>query len=181
TGSLGVTVYPYDGTVSEELIRKADQAMYAAKGAGKNQFSYFTREMDEKAHKRLYLSNELRQALPAGQLRLHYQPVIDLNEGHVVKAEALLRWQHPTLGDVGPATFIPLAEESGLIGDIGNWAFKQAAACSKRFSRQTGRLFPIGINKSPMQFMRPDQDSDWLEYLQEQDIPPNSIMVEITE
>src|SRR5690606_32019602 len=78
-------------------------------------------------------------------------------------------------------TFIPLAEESGLIGDIGNWAFKQAAACSKRCSRQTGKLFPIGINKSPMQFMRPDQDSDWLEYLQEQGIPPNSIMVEITE
>src|SRR5690606_19506565 len=158
TGSLGVTVYPYDGTVSEELIRKADQAMYAAKGAGENQFSYFTREMDEKAHRRLYLSNELRQALPSGQLRLHYQPVIDLNEGQVVKAEALLRWQHPTLGNIGPSTFIPLAEESGLIGAIGNWAFQQAAACSKRFSEQTGKLFPIGINKSPVQFMHHDRE-----------------------
>ena len=181
TGSIGLTVYPYDGATSEDLIRKADQAMYAAKGAGKNQFSYFTREMDEKAHKRLHLSNELRHALASGQLRLHYQPVIDLHEGEVVKAEALLRWQHPTLGNVGPATFIPLAEESGLIGAIGNWAFKQAAACSKRFSEQTGKLFPIGINKSPVQFMHHDRDSNWLEYLDEQGIPPNSIMVEITE
>jgi diguanylate cyclase (GGDEF)-like protein/PAS domain S-box-containing protein len=181
TGSIGVTIYPYDGEGSEELIRKADQAMYAAKGAGKNQFSYFTREMDEKAHARLHLSNELRHALPSGQLSLHYQPVIDLTEGCVVKAEALLRWQHPTLGNVGPATFIPLAEESGLIGAIGNWAFQQAAECSKRFSRQTGKLFPIGINKSPVQFMHHDRDSNWLEYLEQQDIPANSIMVEITE
>ena len=181
TGSIGVTIYPYDGSSSEELIRKADQAMYAAKQAGKNQFSYFTREMDEKAHARLHLSNELRHALASGQLKLHYQPVIDLTEGCVVKAEALLRWQHPTLGAVGPATFIPLAEESGLIGAIGNWVFRQAAACSKRFSRQTGRLFPIGINKSPVQFMHHDRDSNWLEYLEKEEIPANSIMVEITE
>ncbi len=181
TGSLGVTIFPHDGDTSEELIRKADQAMYAAKGAGKNQFSYFTREMDEKAHRRLYLSNELRQALPYDQLCLHYQPVIDLQEGQVVKAEALLRWHHPTLGEVGPSTFVPLAEEAGLIGAIGNWAFKQAATCSKRFSKQTGKLFPIGINKSPVQFMHHDGDSNWLEYLEEHNIPPNSIMVEITE
>src|SRR5690606_3343084 len=112
----------------------------------KNQFSYFTREMDEKAHARLHLSNEFRQAPNAGQLSLHYQPVIDLAEGHIVKAEALLRWQHPTLGNVGPSTFIPLAEESGLIGSIGNWVFRQAAAGSRRFSHQTGRLVPVGIN-----------------------------------
>jgi EAL domain-containing protein (putative c-di-GMP-specific phosphodiesterase class I) len=137
--------------------------------------------MDEKAHARLHLSNELRQALNSGQLTLHYQPVVDLTEGHIVKAEALLRWQHPTLGNVGPATFIPLAEESGLIGSIGNWVFRQAAAGSKRFSSQTGRLVPVGINKSPVQFMHHDRDSNWLEYLEREDIPANSIMVEITE
>jgi diguanylate cyclase (GGDEF)-like protein/PAS domain S-box-containing protein len=181
TGSIGVAIFPYDGNASEDLIRKADQAMYAAKGAGKNQFSYFTREMDEKAHARLHLSNELRHALASGQLSLHYQPVIDLTDGHVLKAEALLRWHHPALGNIGPNTFVPLAEESGLIGAIGNWAFREAAAFSKRCSERMGRLFPIGINKSPIQFLHQDRESDWLSYLAQQGIPGNSIVVEITE
>ncbi|MDQ2988141.1 MAG: PAS domain S-box protein, partial [Pseudomonadota bacterium] len=95
SGSIGVTLYPNDATTSEELIRKADQAMYAAKNAGKNQFSYFTYAMDEKAHLRLRLASELRSALPAGQLEVYYQPVLELASGHLVKAEALLRWHHP--------------------------------------------------------------------------------------
>lgn len=181
SGSIGVTLYPDDADTPEELIRKADQAMYAAKNAGKNQFSYFTRSMDEKARLRLRLSHELRSALHAGQLQVHYQPVIDLSAGRIVKAEALLRWNHPFLGAVAPSEFIPLAEESGLINEIGNWVFREAAAWSKRWSDRLGAPFQISVNKSPIQFLSDGQDMDWLRHLDELGLRANCISVEITE
>jgi diguanylate cyclase (GGDEF)-like protein/PAS domain S-box-containing protein len=181
SGSIGVAVSPIDAATADELMRKADQAMYAAKDAGKNRFSYFTQEMDERAHARLHLSNELRKALENRQLTLHYQPVVDLSTGQMVKAEALLRWRHPVLGNIEPASFVPIAEECGLIGMIGNWVFREAAGCSQRCSERVGRLVPIGINKSPLQFMSQDEDSDWLQYLERRGMPKSSIVVEITE
>lgn len=181
TGSIGIAVSPFDAESAEELMRKADQAMYAAKQAGKNQFSYFTREMDERAHTRLHLSYELRHAVERNELSLHYQPVINLHSGLIAEAEALVRWTHPSLGNIAPSLFVPIAEESGLINAIGTWIFQQAAACSKRSSRYANKLFPIGINKSPLQFIREDEDSDWLHYLERMDISPDSIIVEITE
>ncbi|OWW20211.1 hypothetical protein AYR66_12605 [Noviherbaspirillum denitrificans] len=180
SGSIGVAVFPDDGHSAEELIRKADQAMYAAKHAGKNQFSYFTRSMDELAHQRLRLSNELRTALPRGQLEVHYQPVVDLGSGKIVKAEALLRWQHPSMGTVEPSRFIPLAEESGMITDIGNWVFREAAQCSRRWSAGLDTPFQIAVNKSPLQFMSHFGES-WLEYLERMQLPGAAISVEITE
>ena len=181
SGSIGVTIYPNDAITSEELIRKADQAMYAAKNAGKNQFSYFTYAMDEKAHLRLRLASELRSALPAGQLEVHYQPVLDLGSGDIFKAEALLRWQHPRFGMVEPTSFIPLAEETGMINQIGNWVFKQAAACSRQWSERIGERFQIGVNKSPIQFLAHNDDADWLQYLKRTNVPGSSISIEITE
>jgi len=181
TGSIGVAVSPFDATSADELMRKADQAMYAAKQAGKNQFSYFTREMDERAHARLHLSYELRQAIDKNQLSLSYQPVIDLRSGMIAEAEALVRWEHPAHGSIAPSLFVPIAEECGLISAIGNWVFQQAAACSRRSSRHANKLIPVGINKSPSQFLREDEDSDWLHYLERTGIPANSIVVEITE
>jgi diguanylate cyclase (GGDEF)-like protein/PAS domain S-box-containing protein len=181
TGSIGIAVSPLDATSADELMRKADQAMYAAKQAGKNQFSYFTREMDERAHERLHLSHELRHAVEKDQLSLHYQPVIDLHSGMIAEAEALVRWRHPTLGNIAPSLFVPIAEECGLINAIGNWVFRQAAACSKRSSEHANKLIPIGINKSPLQFIRQDEGSDWLDYLERMGISANSIIVEITE
>ncbi|MGV3741435.1 MAG: putative bifunctional diguanylate cyclase/phosphodiesterase, partial [Burkholderiaceae bacterium] len=181
SGSIGVSLYPMDASAPEDLLRKADQAMYAAKHTGKNQFNYFTKEMDERAHARLWITNELRHALRNRQLEVHYQPVVDLNSGQIVKAEALLRWRHPKLGNIEPAEFIPMAEESGLIKQIGNWVFKQAAMCSKQCAQSTGRPFQIGVNKSPIQFMARDADANWLHFLSEQELPPNSISVEITE
>ena len=180
TGSIGVAIYPEDGASAEELIRKADQAMYAAKHAGKNQFSYFTRSMDEKAHLRLRLANELRSALARGQLEVHYQPVVDFGSGEIVKAEALLRWKHPHIGTVSPSRFIPLAEESGMINDIGNWVFKEAASCSQRWSVGLDRPFQIAVNKSPIQFLAHGEE-DWLEYLERMQLPGTSISIEITE
>jgi diguanylate cyclase (GGDEF)-like protein/PAS domain S-box-containing protein len=180
SGSIGVAIFPDDGYTSEELIRKADQAMYAAKHAGKNQFSYFTRSMDESAHLRLRLANELRKAMPRGQLEVHYQPVIDFRSGEIVKAEALLRWRHPSLGPVEPSQFIPLAEESGMITDIGNWVFREAAQCSRRWSASLDAPFQIAVNKSPVQFLS-HAEENWLEYLERMELPGNAISVEITE
>ncbi len=181
SGSIGVTLYPNDATTSEELIRKADQAMYAAKNAGKNQFSYFTYAMDEKAHLRLRLGAELRGALPARQLEVFYQPVLDLSSGRLVKAEALLRWHHPRLGLVEPTSFIPLAEETGLINQIGNWVFKEAASRSRQWSALLGEGFQISVNKSPIQFLSHNEDADWLQHLKRMDMPGSAIAIEITE
>jgi len=181
TASIGVALYPVDSMAADELSRKADQAMYAAKAAGKNQFCYFTRAMDEKAHMRVRMSNELHQALSLEQLSIHYQPIVDLSNGHVVKAEALLRWKHPYLGNVSPSMFVPLAEETGLMSEIGTWIFREAALNSKRWSELTGSRFQVGVNKSPVQFMERNVETDWLHYLSSLDIPCGNIVIEITE
>src|SRR5690606_1878671 len=162
SASIGVVLYPMDAGDADGLIRKADQAMYAAKHAGKNQFHYCTREMDERAHFRLQITKELRKAIRERQLAVHYQPVLDLRSGQVWKAEALLRWTHPSWGYVPPAQFIPLAEEAGLIQALGDWVFREAALCCKRCSEQRGQPFQVGVNKSPMQFNTREGDSNWV-------------------
>lgn len=181
TASIGIALYPVDGLEANELGRKADHAMYAAKAAGKNQFCYFTRSMDEIAHTRLRMSNELHHALDLDQLSIHYQPIVNLKNGRVVKAEALLRWQHPSLGDIMPSAFVPLAEENGLIGQMGTWIFQEAALKSKQWSELTGEKFQVSINKSPVQFMARDTKTDWLNYLASLNIPCENLVIEITE
>lgn len=181
SGSIGITLYPADAEEPEELIRNADQAMYAAKSAGRNQFSYFTRSMQEQARIRLRLGRDLRNALRSGQLQVHYQPVVDLVTGRIAKAEALLRWNHPTQGLVAPSQFIPLAEESGMINEIGDWVFREAAAWSQRWGAQRGAPFQISVNKSPVQFLSQDEDTSWTEHLESLGLAGNSIAIEITE
>ncbi|HEY8607812.1 MAG TPA: EAL domain-containing protein [Noviherbaspirillum sp.] len=180
SASIGITMCPTDASAPEELIRKADQAMYAAKHGGKNRFSYFTLSMDEKAQRRLRLANELRGALRANQLSVYFQPVLDLQTGQVVKAEALLRWHHPQLGNVDPAQFIPLAEETGTINAIGDWVFREAAAWAQRWSSKLGTPFQVGVNKSPVQFLAQEEEG-WVAYLQRIGVSPQHIAVEITE
>jgi len=181
SASIGVAIAPMDAITADDLLRKADTAMYSAKSAGKNQFSYFAQSMDDRAHMRLRVSTELRHAIATNQLSLRYQPVIDLHDGHVVKTEALLRWEHPKLGNVEPSVFIPIAEEAGLMSDIGNWVFREAATCTKHWGDIMGTPFKVALNKSPVQFNRRYMESNWLQYLRELDLPPSSIVVEITE
>ncbi|TFW01543.1 EAL domain-containing protein [Oxalobacteraceae bacterium OM1] len=180
TASIGITLYPGDATEPEALIRNADQAMYAAKHAGRNRFRFFTKSMQKEAQLRVRLARDLRQALAAGQLEVHFQPVIELPSRRITKAEALLRWRHPKQGFVGPSQFIPIAEESGLIHAVGDWVFAEAAMWSERWAEKLGRSFEISVNRSPVQFLG-QSNANWAHVLKEKRLPRHSIAVEITE
>jgi diguanylate cyclase (GGDEF)-like protein/PAS domain S-box-containing protein len=182
SASIGISVYPDDANDTDGLKKCADQALYAAKDAGRNRFSFFTQVLQETAQTRMRLTNDLRNALAGSQLRLVYQPIIDLATGNVRKAEALIRWQHPQRGLISPAEFIPLAESSGLIIEIGEWVFRQAAQQAKVWRTSHHPEFQISVNKSPVQFANSNgPQSNWFEYLDALGLPGRSIVVEITE
>ncbi len=183
SASVGISIYPQDAVDVETLVSCADQAMYAAKESGRNNFCFFTRGMQERAQQRLYLINALREALKKEQLHVYYQPVFEAASGKAVKAEALLRWHHPVLGSVSPAEFIPLAEETDLIQDIGGWVFRQAADMAKRWNLLDNDHQPrkISVNMSPRQLIKGDGDRLAIEYLQTIDLSSNHLVIEITE
>jgi len=181
TASLGVTIYPNDASTTLELLKNADQAMYLAKNLGRNQFCYFTASMQEQALNKLDLINDLRKAISLNQLEVFYQPIVELKTGAIRKAEALLRWKHPIRGMVSPAEFIPLAEESGLIVEIGDWVFKQTVQHVKKCQKQLGLDIQISVNKSPVQFRESIVKLDWLAYLTENQLSGKNIVIEITE
>ncbi len=183
-GSLGLALAPNDASDSENLFRHAEQAMYQAKALGSNRHAYFADFMQRGAQIRTRLANELRHALQAGQLVVHYQPIVDLQSGAIVKAEALLRWQHPEFGAVSPATFIPIAEECGIIVEIGDWVFREAVRQAALW-RQQQSDFQISINMSPRQFdfdeVLPGDPYGWFAFLKDSGMQGDMIVVEITE
>ncbi len=187
SASIGITVYPTDATDMESLLKHADQAMYAAKEQGRNRFSYFTGSMQETAQRRLQLSNDLHGALAAAQMEVYFQPIVDLVSGSIVKAEALLRWNHPQFGQVSPTQFISLAEDTGLIGELGDWVFRQSAQMVKRWHDAGGTLYSswgllqVSVNKSPRQFFGGNTQETWISYLEELGLPAGCINIEITE
>lgn len=182
SASIGITLYPNDAGNLEMLMSNADQAMYASKSAGRNRFSYFTHSLQEDALNRMRLINDLRGALPGNQFRLHYQPIVELASGNIHKAEALIRWQHPERGLINPAEFITLAEESGMIIEIGDWVFREAARQVQRLRATHHPEFQISVNKSPVQFHNDERYfQNWLPYLQELGLPGQSMKIEITE
>ncbi|MBN0988888.1 EAL domain-containing protein [Amphritea pacifica] len=151
SASIGIALYPSDAMTLEALMKNADQAMYAAKEEGRNRFHYFTPEMEAAAQRRRRLLNELREAIDRQQFAVYYQPVIDLQNGRVVKAEALLRWNHPR-GQVSPLDFIPLAEETGLIVDIGNWVFAEVVRQLTIWQARFNTELQVSVNTSPVQY-----------------------------
>ena len=176
--SMGIAVFPRDTQTFEDLIRYADQAMYAAKAQGRNRFAHFTHAIRARVEHHRELLRELRQALPRGQMQVYFQPIVDLQTGAVPKAEALLRWCHPQHGMVSPLEFIPLAEESGLIHEIGEWVFEQTAAALE----QLGHGLQISVNTSAAQLASPDFGAArWGARLDALGIPRQSIALEITE
>jgi len=177
SASIGITLYPNDAQTVSDLLKNADQAMYMAKDSGRGCFRYFTKQMQESAWDRFNLLTDLRSALSKQQFELYYQAIEHLPTGKIHKAEALIRWHHPERGMVSPADFIPLAEESGLILDIGDWVFRQAIEQIKSCLKFEDD-FQISINKSPIQFK---EHSDWMAVLEQEGISGSNIVVEITE
>jgi diguanylate cyclase (GGDEF)-like protein/PAS domain S-box-containing protein len=183
TASIGITLYPDDAADIDALMKNADQAMYAAKKEGRNRCSYFTRSLQEAAQARLHFTRDLRGALAGGQFEVHFQPIVELATGRIHKAEALLRWRHPARGMVNPMEFIPLAEETGLIHEIGDWVFRESARQARDWSRRFGADVQISVNMSPVQF-RPEGGvfvDAWLRQLKELGLDGSNLSVEITE
>ncbi len=181
TASIGVAMFPEDGEDMETLARKADTAMYRAKHEGRNAYRFFTAEMQARAARSMQLLNALRQALDRGQLQVHYQPQFSIDTTRVVGAEALLRWQHPQLGTVAPAEFIPVAEDSGLILPIGEWTLRTAIRQLRHWLDAGHPPMVIAVNLSTVQFRHPNLPDLVARILEEEQLPADHLELELTE
>lgn len=175
--SVGVAIAPNDHDSADQLLRYADMALYEAKRNGRNRFEYFHPELDAAARRRRTLETDLRTALHLGQLQMHYQPIIDQQSGHISGYEALMRWHHPLNGLVMPMDFIPLAEETGLIHEVGARALN--LACQDAASWKTTQT--VAVNLSPVQFKNPDLVHVVALALQDSGLAPQRLELEITE
>jgi diguanylate cyclase (GGDEF)-like protein len=181
TASIGVSLYPIDGAEPEELMRAADTAMYHAKERGRDQYQFFTARLNEGAQRRILIAACLHNALQHREFSLEYQPVVSLANGSIIAAEALLRWQHPELGVVPASEFVKVAEDMGLIVQIGDWVLKHACEQTKRW-RECG--FPglrVAINVSPHQIRRPSFPNAVAAILEETGLEADALVIEITE
>jgi len=181
TVSIGVSIFPDDGTDTDELLKNADIAMYKAKEAGKNNCQFYTKGMNATAVNYLLLENDLRRAIDQNQLTLYYQPQIDLHTGQITGVEALVRWQHPERGLVSPAHFIPLAEETGLIVPIGEWVLREACLQKKQWLNAGNNVGQVAINLSPRQFRQKNFPEKVEAVLREVGLEARYLELEITE
>ncbi|GAB1263801.1 EAL domain-containing protein [Aurantivibrio infirmus] len=181
SSSIGISVYPQDGGAADELLKRADIALHKAKESGKNNYLYFTEGMDSSAVKFMVLEKDLRAAIEEDQLRLYYQPQVDLQTGSLVGVEALVRWQHPQRGLISPSHFIPLAEETGLIVPLGEWLLRKAGAQQKRWLAAGKYVGKIAINLSPRQLRQSNFADRFRTILEEIELPAKYFELEITE
>jgi diguanylate cyclase (GGDEF)-like protein len=181
TASIGIAVFPDHSDSAETLMMYADQALYAAKRAGKNQYQFFTQTMQQEISERISLTHDLRSAVDNGELHLVYQPIYRLHDITLIKAEALIRWQHPTRGNIPPGTFIPLAEESGFIIEIGKWVFNEVLHDLSTIDPLRLQGVQISLNISPVQFAHPQHLMAFIKRLERSNIPCELFCFEITE
>lgn len=179
--SAGISLFPRDGSDADTLIKKADIAMYKVKQSGKNSYELFSPDMIEQTMWKINTENELKHAIDKNQFVLHYQPQFNLQTGQFFGVEALLRWNSPTQGIVSPMTFIPLAEETGLIGPIGAWAIEEACRQSVKWVNQGYRPFKISVNISGIQLKQARLIDDVIDILRRTGMDPNYLCFEITE
>lgn len=182
SSSIGIAFFPDDAKSADTLIQCAGHALSSAKAQGGNRRNYYTALMQESAQNKRVLVKELRHSLAAHQLSVYYQPIVNLSNGAIYKAEALLRWQHPSKGFISPADFIPIAEETGLIIEIGDWVFRQAVKQVKSWRGSIHPEFQISVNKSPVQFRKEGNSLyEWFDFLHQQELAGDSVVIEITE
>jgi diguanylate cyclase (GGDEF)-like protein len=181
SASIGISVYPADGSDSDALVAHADEAMYFAKQRGRNSFQFFSADMSVFSRARLDLESDLRRALPLKQFEVHYQPKMDVASGRMNSVEALLRWRHPTRGLVGPMEFIPIAEETGLILSIGEWVLGEACRQARQWQQEGLPFVRIAVNISPIHF----RQSKFLEIVRaallDNNLEPQYLEIELTE
>ena len=180
TSSIGIALFPADGGTKEELIKNADTAMYQAKERGRSNFRFYQRQMNIDSLSRIKLDSSMRAALEAEQFRLHYQPQIDMSSGRIVGAEALLRWTSTELGNVSPAHFIPVAEETGFIVALGQWVLEHAVRQGAQWQAQ-GHDLVVAINVSALQFQSSSFIHDVARVLEEAGLAPHRLELELTE
>ncbi len=181
TASIGISTYPADSEDLQSLLKNADVAMYRAKELGKNNFQFYSSQMNIHTLERLALESDLRRALERNEFVLHYQPKVDIRSGHIIGMEALVRWQHPTKGLIPPMQFIPLAEETGLIVPIGEWVLRTACARNKSWQEQGLPPLCIAVNLSARQFTNEYLVQDVLRVLNETGLDATFLELEITE
>ncbi|WP_299182671.1 EAL domain-containing protein [uncultured Neptuniibacter sp.] len=179
--SIGIALFPRDSDDIHMLIKHADIAMYRAKELGRNRFRYYTQTLSERTEKRLKTEAALREAMGNHQFSLYYQPITHIETGKVTRAEALIRWHHPELGMVPPDYFIPIAEENGLIHEIGLWVMTEACRQFKRWEAEQLGIRSISINVSSIQFQQGDLISRFAAILSQEQVDAHSIGIEITE
>jgi diguanylate cyclase (GGDEF)-like protein len=181
SGSIGIALFPDNGTTAHQLMVNADAAMYHTKNFGRNGYSFFESSMDVNAHNRLSLMQDLRYALEKNQLRLYYQPKVYIPHGPISGVEALLRWQHPERGLIGPDEFIGLAERIGVIVPIGEWVLREACRQMKQWHDLGHREWSVAVNLSPLQFSNDGLVHAVEDALRESGLPAQSLILEITE
>ena len=181
TPSIGIALYPQDGTDIEDLLVKADMAMYQAKDQGRNGFAFYGHSMAVRSLGRLELENDLRSAFQSGDFQIYYQPKVELSSGMIIGVEALLRWQHATRGWIAPDVFIPVAEETGLIAELGDWVIREACKQLNTWASEGLGHLTIAVNVSVQQFARADFVESVLRALWQYGVKPEQLELEITE
>lgn len=181
TASIGIALFPHDGATPTDLLRNADSAMYHAKSLGRNAYSFYTEEMNQQVARRLQLEEQIHGALDRNEFSLAYQPQVDVQTDKIIGAEALLRWNNQTLGQVPPDEFIPIAEETGLIIPIGQFVLHQALSQASKWQKQYQEDFRMAVNLSPRQFRDPDLISQVERIIQDHQVARHTLEFEITE